>query len=644
MHTILKKISIISFIIAFLSINSYGFLTNYVEDSIPMRDGKYLKCDVYIPSGCTTCPTILIQTPYWKNLLRLGLPFGVNNNAQLDAQPYVYVVVDWRGFWGSLPAWVLFPNRGEDGYDVIEWVSQQTWSDGKVGTWGPSALGNVQYQTAREQHPNHTCMVPLVAGPQISYEEYFPGGSARVEYIDQLDGLNFGVSSWVVPHPTHDGLWDLAEPPSWYPDSIEIPTLMIGGWYDHNVEKMIEFWNAIRSISPAKDDHRLLMGPWAHGGSGTAQVGTTNQGELSYPLAEDWNDIKAIQFFDYHLRGVANSWDTTSFVTYYQPGTEVWAYDTVWPPQGTTTWDFELVENSGSLFLDPSPSAYGLDSVTVPYDPNDPSPTWGGPTLRADQAQGPFDLSDTVETRGDVLMFNYLCDQDVILQGVVTVHLKVSANVYDTDFAVRICDVTPTGESYILLDDIQRLRFRNGYEDTDTAMMIPGQIYDIEMQLPDIAYTFLTGHTLRLIVSGSNYPRFNRNMNTGGAMHPNNTLDTLVSPLISTNVVYTGPGDSYVRLPLTGYVLGTHDMTGNLLEISVYPNPTHSELTIDLEDCTGNNFVVDLYDAGGRLVLQVPTENCQLTMPVGNLLEAGQYFAIIKEDGEAYGYAKFVVD
>ncbi|MBK6932973.1 MAG: CocE/NonD family hydrolase [Saprospirales bacterium] len=130
------------------SVALHAQLTPTYTVNIPARDGKTLAADVYVPSGCMSCPTILIQTPYNKNLFRLGLPLGTQQN--LHASPYNWVVVDWRGFYGSAAAAVAQPNRGLDGYDVIDWIADQPWSNKKVGTWGPSALGGIQYQTAKE--------------------------------------------------------------------------------------------------------------------------------------------------------------------------------------------------------------------------------------------------------------------------------------------------------------------------------------------------------------------------------------------------------------------------------------------------------------------------------------------------------------
>src|SRR5690606_5585343 len=129
--------------------------------SIPMRDGKKLLADYYLPAGCSSCPVILIQTPYNKNAFHAYLPLGVGFD--LPNSNYAFVVVDWRGFYASAQALNGTPNRGEDGYDCIEWISQQSWCDGNIGTWGPSALGKIQFETAKEQHPAHKCAVPLVA-------------------------------------------------------------------------------------------------------------------------------------------------------------------------------------------------------------------------------------------------------------------------------------------------------------------------------------------------------------------------------------------------------------------------------------------------------------------------------------------------
>ncbi len=163
--------TVFSFLISLALGKLLGQMTPTFIVQIPVRDGQSLAADVYVPAACASCPAILIQTPYNKNNFRQGLPLGIGTN--LNASPYAWVVVDWRGFYGSSQAAVSNPNRGQDGYDVMDWMVAQTWCNGHIGTWGPSALGVIQYQTAKEQHPAHRCAVPLVADPSTTYDSYF---------------------------------------------------------------------------------------------------------------------------------------------------------------------------------------------------------------------------------------------------------------------------------------------------------------------------------------------------------------------------------------------------------------------------------------------------------------------------------------
>ncbi|HTF03684.1 MAG TPA: CocE/NonD family hydrolase, partial [Bacteroidia bacterium] len=161
-------------------------------DSISLRDGEKIPADVYLPAGWTSGPVILIQTPYNRLWYHFGLPLGIGTD--IDSSEYAIVIVDWRGFYGGAgAAYVGAPSRGEDGYDVVEWIATQTWSNDTIGTWGPSALGKVQYQTAKENPPHLVCICPVVAAPQFEYQEYFPNGCYRTEFVEQLDGLGYGM-------------------------------------------------------------------------------------------------------------------------------------------------------------------------------------------------------------------------------------------------------------------------------------------------------------------------------------------------------------------------------------------------------------------------------------------------------------------
>lgn len=578
---------------------------NPIIDSVPMSDGRKLPVDIFLPAGWTSGPVILIQTPYNRVWFRAGLPLGVGLN--IDNSNYAFVTADWRGFWGGAQAnYAGAPTRGEDGYDIVEWIATQSWSNDSIGGWGPSALGKVQFQTAKENPPHLTCICPLVAAPQFQYEEYFPGGCYRTEFVEQLDGLGYGMSPFLLSYPVHSNVWTfIAEQPNYYPASIGVPTLMIGGWYDHNTDLMIDFFGAIRAQSPAnvQNQHRLLMGPWVHGGNSTAYVGSAQQGELTYNNAAGWSDSIALVFFDYHLRGIQNGWNSTPFIQYYNMGSNTWSNSSAWPPAGMTPVTLYMQSDTT---LTPFAPVTSTGSISYLYDPNDPSPTIGGPTLRQDLVQGPYDQTDSVESRNDILTFTTApLTQDVTVNGVITVHLEISSDKFDTDFCVRLCDVYPTGESMLVNDGVYRMRFRNGFDATDTSNMIPGNHYFVDIELPNTSITFLAGHSLRIDVSSSNYPRFNRNMNTGQEMYPaplSSAGDTLVNPQVANNTIYTNSVyASRVTIPCNAWPVGiTENSAASAFQ--VYPNPATSY--IDVISSSNEECTYTLIDAAGRVVLE----------------------------------------
>ncbi len=610
---------------------SKAFALIPIIDSIPMSDGRKLPCNIYLPATWTSGPVILIQTPYNRNLFNFGMPLGIGQN--INGSNYAFCVVDWRGFYGGAQAMYSgAPSRGEDGYDVVEWVYTQTWCNSTIGTWGPSALGKVQFQTAREYPPHLTCICPVVAAPQFLYEEYFPGGCYRTEYVEQLDGLGYGMSPFLLTYPVHNNIWTFGvENPNTYPDSIGVPTLMIGGWYDHNTDLMVDFFGQIRAQSPAnvQNQHRLLMGPWAHGGNGSASVGSAQQGELTYNNAAGWSDSLALEFFDYYLRNINNGWNTTPFVQYYTMGSNTWNSSPSWPPTGTTPVTLYMHSDTSMSITPPSLST---GSISYNYNPNDPSPTVGGPTLRQDLDQGPFDQSDSVENRNDILTFTTApMTQDATIAGVVTVHLEITSDKFDTDFCVRMCDVYPTGESMLINDGVYRMRFRDGFNVADTANMIPNQHYFVDIDLPNTCITILQGHSLRIDVTSSNYPRFNRNMNTGQAMYPAPLItagDTLVNPQIANNTIYTNSVySSRVTFPAWNWPLSITENTAP--QFDVFPNPASDYL--DVVNASNESCSYTLVDAAGRVVREVKS-NGTTTRILLDGISAGVYVLQMKTE------------
>lgn len=610
--------SLLLLVLCFIGWNTFSQLMTPTQVvSIPMRDGKSLAADVYIPSGCTDCPTILIQTPYNKNLFRIGLPLGTVQN--INASPYVWVVVDWRGFYGSASAAVSQANRGEDGYDVIEWISAQSWSNQKVGTWGPSALGVIQYQTMREQHPNHICAVPIVAHPQTHYEGYYYGGALEKARLEQLDNLGYGLSPFVLGNPYYSNIWQFAENNSWYPGSIQIPTLQIGGWYDHNIDRMMDWYKATRqqAVTNVQDEQYLLVGPWVHGGFGTANVGSGQQGELSYPNAAFKSDSMARDFFAYYLRNVSNGWNQQAQVTYYETGKNTWNTSNANDLTATGNTTLFLNQNE-QLGLQTGTGTSLLDNV----DPRTPTPTIGGQTLHPDLEQGPYDQVSLLN-RNDVAFFQTgILYDDVSISGRVACSLYVQSTQPDGDLVVRLLDIYPDGRHMLINDGIKRIRFRNGTTQANEALLTPGTVVPVEVKLPFVNFTWKEGHKIGMIVSGNSSYRWDVNLQNGSTMYQ--AGDTNVADI---TIHHTSLYPSKIVLPGSNPSLGSEELA--LVELAIYPNPSAGEWTISgigSEDewnvfttmgqliTSGKGQKVDLKQvSAGTYVIQVNTQNQTIT-------------------------------
>lgn len=591
--------------------------------SIEMSDQEFLAADVYIPDACTSCPTILIQTPYDKDNFNNGLPLGYLQD--LQSSPYIWVVVDWRGFYGSSGANVPAQhNRGEDGYDIIEWVTQQAWSDGKVGTWGPSALGVIQYQTMREQHPAHVCAVPLVAHPHTHYEGYFYGGALEKARLISLDLLGYGLSPLVLSNPYHSAVWQFVENGSWYPQSITIPTLQIGGWYDHNIDHMMTWYEATRTQAEisVRDKQWLLVGPWVHGGTGAAYVGSAVQGELTYANAAFESDIQAREFFEYYLLEDANGWETTPLIKYYETGINQWAT--------TNDVSIEWADN-GNLYLSDDGKLQqeaGIGVSSFVSDPRNPTPTIGGQTLSLFLVQGPKDQI-SLESRDDLLVFNTAeLPDDYTISGRVKANLFVQCNQPDADIVVRMIDVYPDGRNMLINDGIHRMRFRNGVTQADEEFMSPGEVYEVEVELPFVNYTWLQGHEIKVIISGNSHSRWDVNLQNGGQMYTaGDTLEATIS------IHHDSQYPSQIILPGVNSPLGITELSGD--NLIVYPNPVSDLLYFKTDNAIRSAIV---YDLRGNVVKESTDDKQEIDV---SSLSKGVYLVQIITSQGAFS-ARFV--
>lgn len=583
-----KKISSL-LVSLFLTANLLAQLTPTYDDiTIPMSDLKLLEADVYIPSGCASCEVILVQTPYNKDLFEWSLPMGIGLN--LNAQQFIWVIVDWRGFYGSASAAISSPDRGQDAYDICDWIVDQPWHADRIATWGPSALGNIQYQLIGEHHPNHTCAIPVVANPQFSYDAYFYGGVLEEARLEQLDALGYGLSPIIMANVYYSSTWQIAESQTYFPDLIEIPTLQIGGWYDHNIDEMMQFYKDSRNVAAlsVQDQQWLLVGPWVHGGTGIANVGSATQGELTYTNAAGVNNEMSWDFLEYYLLDSANNWQNTPKITYYELGTNTWNSSNLDDISNPSTEVLYL--NS----LNRLTSEIGNGFSSMLSDPNDPTPTIGGATLHDDLDQGPYDQT-YLDGRDDIITF--ASDEllsPVSVSGRITVKLFISSTKPDCDLVVRLVDQYPDGTNMLINDGIKRVRFRNGYTLAEEEFMIPDEVYEVDVDLPFTNYTWLDGHRIKIYVSGNSSIRWHLNLQDGLEMYSSAPAQTA-----TITVYHNDLHNSKIILPGNNPSLGTNTNSINT-NIEIYPNPAKENLEIRTEE----NFVsYKVTDLSGRIIL-----------------------------------------
>ncbi len=520
-----KKIVIIT-IIMLLLITLFSGCVQKSTYMLPMRDGIKLATDVYLPSNNPEAHgAILLRTPYNKNLLSL-----IGNNWAQTGWPTI--IQDMRGRFASEGEDVVYQNDHTDGPDTLEWIANQTWSNGKVATFGGSALGICQYYMAGANPPELACQFIQVATPNLHKHAIYQGGQFRYNMIynwlknqgslhvlpELYENENYSLDVW-----TNVSLED-----NW--QDINVPAVHMGGWYDCFCQGTVDgFMGYQYQGGPgAQGKSKLIMGPWTHGGAGKV-----TQGELTYP-ENSVNNFSSGLFWEMvneYTMNQQGSYDEWPSIYYYvmgdvndtnAPGNE-WRSGEDWPPAHIDT-NWYLHENG--VLSTTYPSDY--ESLNYTYDPLSPVPTVGGQNLNL--PPGPYDQT-SVENRDDVLVFS----SDILTEpyeatGQILAKLYVSSDCPDTDFTVKLTDVYPDGRSMLITDGILRMRNRNGPDHWD--FMEPGEIYEIDVDLWSTSYIWNTGHKIRIAISSSNYPRFLNNPNTDDPMAQNTTYN------VAENIVY----------------------------------------------------------------------------------------------------------
>ena len=479
---------------------------------LEMRDGTKLATDFHLPSqGGPEFPVIVARSVYGR-----GGPVANPIVKGFNDRGYAFVIQDTRGRFDSEGKDMAFADDGwgerQDGADTIAWVAKQPWCNGKIGTWGGSALGITQVMMASATQ-DVTCQSISVASSNFYGQVSYQGGVFRKNlcegWLKAQDSLHV-VEVW-HSHPFYDDFWKLHNAEDRAP-KVTAPALHVGGWWDIFGQGTINNFTSrqYNGGEGAKGNQKLIMGAWIHGPA-------PKPGDLV--LRDNFAfDLGAYdkRFADYWLKGDDNGVMDEPAVNYYTigdvddpdaPGNE-WRTADDWPPFPTTETPYYLGEG-GALTTEP-PTAEEV-KVTCAYNPADPCPTHGGANLLL--PAGPFDQRK-VSNRPDVVKFvTEPLEKPVEITGHVKVRLFVSSDAPDTDFAAKLIDMYPDGREILMLDNIQRLKYRQGFEKPEP--LEPNTVGELTIDLWSISLIFNKGHRIGLQISGSNYPRFEKNPNTG---------------------------------------------------------------------------------------------------------------------------------
>ena len=510
----------------------------------PVRDGVNLSADIYLPKAAGTFPTVLMRTPYSNN----GDPL-VEKARRLANNGYACVIEDCRGRWDSDGAYYPF-REGEDGYDTQEWIGQQPWSNGKTGTSGGSYVGTVQWQSALHGSEYLTCMAPRVICTDYYSGLVYPGGALQLsvlmtwgmrtnartaqtidfhdwteafralptEEMDKLAGRDLDFWSDWIAHPTYDNYWEAFNGERW--DEIAAPAFNMGGWYDLYAPQTFTNYNGLRQHGRTEEakQSKLIVGPWPHALSQSPRTGDVDFGAHSMADLETME----MRWFDYWLKGVDNGIVDEPPIRLFIMGVNTWRDEHEWPLARTDwqKWHLHSGGNANTLIGDgalstASPADESPDQFT--YDPLYPVPTTGGNTCCSPHIVpwGPYDQRD-IEMRGDVLCYTSVpMDADLEVTGPIGVVLYAATDCRDTDWTAKLVDVSPTGYAKNLCDGIIRARCRESF--SDPTLLDPGTIYEYRIEVGVTGNVFRKGHCIRLEISSSNFPRFDRNLNTGNS-------------------------------------------------------------------------------------------------------------------------------
>ena len=524
---------------------------------VPMRDGTILRADVYRPDDSARHPVLLEHVCYEP------VNRGAGNGALYAQHGYAVVIQSVRGTFGSEGTFAPFQHDAwgadRDGYDGVEWAAARPWSNGRVGMLDGSFSGFTQYLTAPTRPPHLAALSPRQSGGDAYDDFVYRYGTYGLFYLDwamrtvhsqlaaeeatdpgrraaesrlkaalkELDHWHWhlplsscppleGIADWYFEHVTHPEYG-----PYWWPTSlslvaeeVDVPILHVGSWYDIFIAGTLRAFTAIRARSRSPESRasqRLIVGPWIHGPS---NVGRRVVGELDFgPEAELDLQALRLRWYGHWLKGEPTGALDGPPVRVFLMGANRWLDLPDWPPPDARPVSLYLREgtsgtaeslNAGALAFEPPAGAERPDSYR--YDPMDPVPSLVGFPGLGPKDYRPVELRMLTYTTGALT-------RDLAVVGPVAAELYALSSAPDTDWMVRLCDVWPDGRSMLVCDGVLRASYRDSLERPEP--MLPGHVYRFAVDLWSTAQVFQAGHRIRVHVTSSDFPRYDRNLNTG---------------------------------------------------------------------------------------------------------------------------------
>ncbi|MCW3067358.1 MAG: hypothetical protein JWN32_4530 [Solirubrobacterales bacterium] len=542
------------------------------ELAVTTRDGVKLATDVYRPDGPGPFPTLVYRIRGSRSAAFI-VGLLLLNPLEAVRRGYAVVVQEVRGRAGSEARWHPFVHEREDGEDCLAWVLDQPWCDGRLATYGTAysaetalalaALGRDEIKAVAVLGTGadyHDGWVYTSGAFELGWNVYWaymtlsetilrldvdeqtrqdlrrefeqaiihaPEVAARLPITDHPLLERCGeiqYHEW-LEHPDYDQYWEAVDVLAAV-ERIGAPILSIAGWHDNFLGSHMALYRAARDRAPepGRSHHRLVVGPWEHvnyvSPFSTSRTGAVEFGPgaacgvaKSGPMLLDW--------FDRWVKGTETG--AASGIRYWQLGEDEWREAASWPPPHEKR-RFHL--RAGGALADAPPAGDESPDAYV-YDPLDPVPTVGGKTLMPTIMGAGIEDQRAVEERPDVLCYSSPeLTEPLVVHGPVRVELWASSSAVDTDFTAKLVDVAPGGFAANLADGIVRARYRESTR-RRSAPLEPGAVTPFEIDLWDLAHTFLPGHRIRVEISSSNFPRFDRNMNTGGELGADGADDAL---------------------------------------------------------------------------------------------------------------------